>query len=119
MTDGSRTEREVVERVASTLLVIGAAVGALGIGAWAFDLLPPVPEWMLRLAVYKLTLASGAGLMVAGAVLRRQMRAAARRDARLHAGMESREALGAPSDVPAPARRERVASGQRGAPDGR
>jgi hypothetical protein len=63
-----------VERFARTLMIIGAIVAVLGMGAWLLDVIPPMPEWMIRIAIYKLTLAGGAGLLVIGAFLRRAAR---------------------------------------------
>ncbi|HVZ47603.1 MAG TPA: hypothetical protein VG916_02355 [Gemmatimonadaceae bacterium] len=91
MTEVHAAERRIVERVASALLAAGAVIGTLALGAWVLDtfsLMPSwtvdaltrMPAWLLRLAVYKVTLAAGGGLVIAGAVLRRQMREAARRD---------------------------------------
>ncbi|MEA3244520.1 MAG: hypothetical protein U9Q74_00040 [Gemmatimonadota bacterium] len=104
---GERTEEEVVARVAGALLAAGAVVAALGVGAWVLDLLPPMPAWMLRLAVYKLTLAAGAGLMIAGAVLRRQLREAARRDGRESVAPGKPPMLGEPREVGGAASRDR------------
>jgi len=71
------TARYVADRASRALMLVGGAVAIVAIGAWLFDVLPNMPTWMLRLAVYKLALASGAGLMIAGAVVRRSLRAAA------------------------------------------
>lgn len=68
-----------VDRLARILMYAGVIVGALGVGAWALDAIPPMPAWMMRLAIYKLTLAGAAGLIVVGAFLARASRESARR----------------------------------------
>ena len=60
-------------RVARVLMYGGTALALAGATAWALDVIPPLPEWMLRIAVYKLTLFGGAGMLVAGAALRRAL----------------------------------------------
>jgi len=66
--------RRGAERVSRALLYGGTALAVVAVGAWVLDVIPDVPEWMLRIAVYKLALGSGLGLMIAGAVLRRSLR---------------------------------------------
>jgi hypothetical protein len=68
--------RSVADRASRALMLAGGAIAIVAVGAWVLDVLPDVPAWMLRLAIYKLTLASGAGLIIAGAVLRRSIRGA-------------------------------------------
>jgi hypothetical protein len=41
---------------------------------WGLDFLPQMPDWMIKLAVYKLSLGSGIILIFAGAALRRALR---------------------------------------------
>jgi hypothetical protein len=69
--------RLTVDRLARILMYGGAIVALLGVGAWVLDVIPPMPEWMVRLAIYKLTLAGGAGLIAVGALLRRAARESA------------------------------------------
>jgi hypothetical protein len=64
-------DRSAPDRVSRTLMYVGTGLAVVAVAAWTFDAMPAMPEWMLRLAIYKLTLASGAGLLIAGAVLRR------------------------------------------------
>jgi len=68
--------RSAADRASRALMLAGGAIAIVAVGAWVLDLLPVVPAWMLRLAVYKIALASGAGLIIAGAVLRRSLRGA-------------------------------------------
>jgi membrane protein implicated in regulation of membrane protease activity len=66
--------RTPVERLARALMIAGVVVAVFGVGAWWLDAIPPMPEWMLRLAVYKLTIAAAVGLIAVGAFLRRSSR---------------------------------------------
>lgn len=67
-------------RVARVLMGAGVVLAAAGAGAWVLDVIPPMPEWMLRIAVYKLTLFAGASMLVAGAALRRALTQVRRRE---------------------------------------
>jgi hypothetical protein len=67
-------------RVARALMYGGTALAVVGVGAWILDVIPPIPEWMVRIAIYKLTLAAAGGLILAGAWLRRSVRASAKRE---------------------------------------
>ena len=91
------------------LLAAGGALAVVAVGAWTLDTFSRMPSWvidaftampawMLRLAVYKLVLASAAGLMIAGAVLRRELRVLAR--ARAAGAAEADRAIGAGAAPP-------------------
>jgi hypothetical protein len=119
-------ERQVVDRVAAVLLTAGAVIGTLAIGAWVLDTFSAMPSWtvdaftrmpawMLRLAVYKLTLGAGGGLVIAGAVIRRQMREAARREG-ASATRDASPELAAPGLDDQAIRRERARTDARREP---
>jgi len=73
-------------RIAAALMLAGTGLAVVSVGAWLGHFLPAVPAWMLQLAIYKLTFISGAGLVIAGAVVRRNLR--------LGAGQKAPPALG-------------------------
>lgn len=62
------------ERVAGALMLAGAALTAASIAVWLLNIMPTLPAWMIQLAIYKLTFVSGAGLVIAGATVRRSLR---------------------------------------------
>lgn len=72
MNDSSGTPP--ADKIARALMYAGAAVATLSVAAWGLSFFPAIPEWMVRLAIFKLTLASAAGLMIAGAAIRRSLR---------------------------------------------
>ena len=74
MKDGSETS-PAAEKIARALMIAGAAVATVSVAFWGLSYMPVFPEWMVRLAIFKLTLVSAAGLMIAGAALRRSLRA--------------------------------------------
>ena len=84
MTDA--TDTAVAERVSRTLMYAGAGLGVLSVAAWILGGFPAMPEWMVRLAIYKLTFVSGAGLVIAGAVVRRSSKPARDRQQELGEG---------------------------------
>ena len=55
------------------MMIAGAALAAVSVMIWGLSFIPAFPEWMIRLAIFKLMLASAGGLMVAGAVVRRSL----------------------------------------------
>jgi hypothetical protein len=62
-------------RISRALLALGAVVGVLGVAVWAADSsLLNVPDWMVRIAMLKLTLVASLGLLGAGAYLGRHAR---------------------------------------------
>jgi hypothetical protein len=62
-------------RISRALLGLGAVVGVLGVVVWAADSsLLNVPDWMVRIAMLKLTLVASLGLLGAGALLGRHAR---------------------------------------------
>jgi hypothetical protein len=79
MTTSSR--QSALQRVGRVLLGVGGVVGVAAAGAWAFDWLPPMPEWMVRVAMFKLALIASGGLLAAGAMLGRRARAQSDADA--------------------------------------
>jgi hypothetical protein len=68
------TDHRTADRVSRTLMVVGTTLASVAAAVWMADALPTFPDWMLRLAVYKLAFASGAGLLIAGAVVRRSLK---------------------------------------------
>ncbi len=76
-------------RVGEVLLAIGAVVGVVAVLGLAVGFEPStLPPALLNIAVYKLTFAAAAGLLAAGAVIRRYARRNedAQRAGRLTAG---------------------------------
>jgi hypothetical protein len=62
-------------RVSRALLALGAGVGLLGVGVWALDVsLLNLPDWIVQLAMLKLTLIASAGLLAGGALVGRHAR---------------------------------------------
>jgi hypothetical protein len=61
-------------RISRALMAMGAGIGLLGIGVWALDLHLNVPDWMVRIAMFKLTAIAVVGLLAAGALLGRHAR---------------------------------------------
>ncbi len=67
-------ERKAAERIARALMAAGTGLALVAVAVWGLDFLPQMPDWMIKLAVYKLSLGSGVILIVAGAALRRALR---------------------------------------------
>ena len=62
-------------RLSRLLLLLGAGVGLLGVGVWALELEMNLPDWLVRIAMLKLTLIASLGLLAGGALIGRQSRA--------------------------------------------
>ena len=58
-------------RIARVLMVMGAGIGMLNIGVWALDVQVNVPDWMIRIAMFKLAAIASVGLLAAGALVGR------------------------------------------------
>ena len=63
-----------VQRVARALMYAGLSLAVTAALAWWLNLLPALPEWMIRLALFKLALGSGAAMVLAGAAVGRAAR---------------------------------------------
>ena len=61
-------------RLSRLLLLLGAGVGLAGVGVWALELQLNLPDWLVRVAMLKLTLIASAGLLVGGALVGRHAR---------------------------------------------
>ena len=61
-------------RLARLLLLLGAGVGILGVSVWALELSLNLPDWLVRIAMLKLTLVASAGLLAGGAMVGRRAR---------------------------------------------
>ena len=77
-------------KLSRALLVMGAAVGLVGIAVFALDLRINIPDWMIRIAMIKLTVVASLGLLGAGALVGRHVK----RQASLRSG-DQYEVLGA------------------------
>jgi hypothetical protein len=58
-------------RLSRLLLLLGAGVGLLGVGVWALEVNLNLPDWLVRVAMLKLTLIASAGLLAGGALVGR------------------------------------------------
>ena len=59
-------------KLSRILLILGATIGIVGVGVWAIDArFLNLPDWMIRVAMVKLTFLGAAGLLGAGALLGR------------------------------------------------
>lgn len=58
-------------RVARTLMLMGAGIGVLSVAVWALDVQVNVPDWMIRVAMFKLAAIASVGLLAAGALVGR------------------------------------------------
>lgn len=67
-------ERRGAERISRALMIGGTGLAVVAVAVWGLDFLPQMPDWMIKLAVYKLSLGSGVALIIAGAALRRAIR---------------------------------------------
>ena len=63
-----------VGRLSRFLLLLGAGVGILGVSVWALELQVNLPDWVVRIAMLKLTLIASLGLLAGGALVGRQAR---------------------------------------------
>ena len=61
-------------RISRLLLLLGAGVGLLGVGVWALEIPMNLPDWIVRVAMLKLTLTASIGLLAGGALLGRHAR---------------------------------------------
>ena len=61
-------------RLSRVLLALGAGVGLLGVAVWALELQVNLPDWIVRVAMLKLTLIASVGLLAGGAVVGRHAR---------------------------------------------
>lgn len=110
MSSDANTERGLLHRIAQILMIGGALGAVVGVGAWVFDVIPAMPAWMLRIAVYKLTIGAGVGMLFVGAAIRRTLRttagtlASGERTHLLEGGRESPRAVGRTRE-PDPVRR--------------
>lgn len=70
-------------RFGQILLVVGGSVGVAAVVGLVLGFEPAkLPDALLNIAVYKLTFAAAAGLLAAGAIVRRYARGAAERSNR-------------------------------------
>ena len=75
-------------KLSRILLILGATIGIAGVGVWAIDgRFLNVPDWIIQVAMVKLTFLGAAGLLGAGALLGRHAKRSALAEA-------SRAALG-------------------------
>ena len=75
-------------KLARILLILGATIGIAGVGVWAIDgRFFNVPDWIIQVAMVKLTFMGAAGLLGAGALLGRHAKRSALEE-------KSRAALG-------------------------
>ena len=58
-------------RLSRILLLLGAGVGTAGVVVWALELQMNLPDWVVRVAMLKLTLIASAGLLAGGALVGR------------------------------------------------
>lgn len=56
------------------LMILGAGIGFLGVGVWALEVQINLPDWIVRVAMFKLTAIAAVGLLAAGALLGRHAR---------------------------------------------
>ena len=75
-------------KLSRLLLILGATIGIAGVGVWAIDgRFLNVPDWIIHVAMVKLTFLGAAGLLAAGALLGRHAKRSALEE-------KSRAALG-------------------------
>ena len=75
-------------KLSRVLLILGATIGIAGVGVWAIDgRFFNLPDWIIQVAMVKLTFLGAAGLLGAGALLGRHAKRSAVAEA-------SRAALG-------------------------
>lgn len=68
------SEKRLARFIARATMVVGLGVGVLAIAVWNFGLRIQVPEWMWRVAMVKIGLATALGLIGAGALLLRGLK---------------------------------------------
>src|ERR1051325_2056840 len=66
-----RRPKGLARAVSASLLVAGTVVGVGAVASWALGWMPPVPPWMVRVAMVKLALLGAGGLLSAGALVGR------------------------------------------------
>ena len=65
-------------KLSRILLIFGATIGIAGVGVWAIDgRFFNVPDWIIQVAMVKLTFLGAAGLLGAGALLGRHAKRSA------------------------------------------
>ena len=75
-------------KLSRILLLLGATIGIAGVGVWAIDgRFFNVPDWIIQVAMVKLTFLGAAGLLAGGALLGRHAKRSALEE-------KSRAALG-------------------------
>jgi hypothetical protein len=73
-------------KLSRILLILGATVGIAGVGVWAIDgRFFNLPDWIIQVAMVKLTFLGAAGLLGAGALLGRHAKRSALEEKRLEA----------------------------------
>ena len=63
-----------LRRLSNFFTITGVVVGSIAILGYAFDLVPALPESVLKLVIYKLTFIGAIGLVVFGAIMGRLAR---------------------------------------------
>jgi hypothetical protein len=63
-----------LRRLSNFFTVTGVVVGSIAIIGYAFDLVPELPESVLKLVIYKLTFIGALGLVIFGAIIGRLAR---------------------------------------------
>lgn len=63
-----------LRRLSNFFTITGVVVGSIAIIGYAFDLVPQLPESVLKLVIYKLTLIGALGLVIFGAIIGRLAR---------------------------------------------
>jgi hypothetical protein len=65
-------------KLSRILLILGATVGVAGVGVWAIDgRFLNLPDWIVQLAMVKLTFLGAAGMLAGGALLGRHAKRSA------------------------------------------
>jgi hypothetical protein len=63
-----------LRRLSNFFTVTGVVVGSIAVIGYAFDLVPELPESVLKLVIYKLTFIGALGLVIFGAIIGRLAR---------------------------------------------
>ncbi len=63
-----------LRRLSNFFTVTGVVVGSIAVIGYAFDLVPELPESVLKLVIYKLTFIGAIGLVIFGAIIGRLAR---------------------------------------------
>ncbi len=63
-----------LRRLSNFFTITGVVVGSIAIIGYAFDLVPRLPESVLKLVIYKLTFIGALGLVIFGAIIGRLAR---------------------------------------------